>query len=63
MAAEGVAGRAHPVRAGQRGPLLPAGVPAAGRLGLVADEIAAGHCVALSRPAEPAELLERYRAG
>ncbi|WP_103349457.1 alpha/beta fold hydrolase [Amycolatopsis sp. CA-128772] len=36
---------------------------AAERLGLVADEIAAGHCVALSRPAELADLLERYRAG
>ncbi|MET8846891.1 alpha/beta hydrolase [Amycolatopsis sp. NPDC004625] len=36
---------------------------AAGRLGLVADEIAAGHCVALSRPGEPAALLESHRAG
>jgi pimeloyl-ACP methyl ester carboxylesterase len=30
------------------------------RLGIVADEIAAGHCVALSRPAELADLLDRY---
>ena len=32
---------------------------AAERLGIVADEIAAGHCVALSRPAELADLLEK----
>jgi hypothetical protein len=32
------------------------------RLGTVADEIAAGHCVALSRPAELANLLDRYAA-
>jgi ubiquinone/menaquinone biosynthesis C-methylase UbiE len=30
------------------------------RLGVVPDEIAAGHCVALSRPKELAELLESY---
>ena len=30
---------------------------AAERLGIVPDEIAAGHCVALSRPAELADLL------
>ncbi|RSM50703.1 alpha/beta hydrolase [Amycolatopsis balhimycina DSM 5908] len=34
---------------------------AAERLGLVPDEIAAGHCVALSRPTELADLLESYR--
>jgi pimeloyl-ACP methyl ester carboxylesterase len=33
---------------------------AAERLGVVPDEIAAGHCVALSRPRELAELLDRY---
>ena len=32
----------------------------ADRLGIVPDEIAAGHCVALSRPNELAALLERY---
>lgn len=32
------------------------------RLGIVADEIAAGHCVALSRPGELADLLDRYAA-
>lgn len=31
------------------------------RLGIVPDEIAAGHCVALSRPTELAELLDSYR--
>ena len=35
---------------------------AAERLGIVPDEIEAGHCVALSRPKELAELLERYAA-
>jgi pimeloyl-ACP methyl ester carboxylesterase len=30
------------------------------RLGIVADEIAAGHCVALSRPHDLAELLDGY---
>lgn len=30
------------------------------RLGIVPDEIAAGHCVALSRPRELAELLDGY---
>jgi hypothetical protein len=34
---------------------------AAERLGLVPDEIAASHCVALSCPAELADLLESYR--
>jgi len=33
---------------------------AAERLGVAADEIAAGHCVALSRPAALADLLESY---
>jgi pimeloyl-ACP methyl ester carboxylesterase len=32
------------------------------RLGITPDEIAAGHCVALSRPAELAALLVGYRA-
>jgi pimeloyl-ACP methyl ester carboxylesterase len=32
------------------------------RLNIVPDEIAAGHCVALSRPKELAELLEGYAA-
>jgi SAM-dependent methyltransferase len=32
----------------------------ADRLGVVPDEIAAGHCVALSHPQELADLLERY---
>jgi len=32
------------------------------RLDIVPDEIAAGHCVALSRPKELAEMLERYAA-
>jgi pimeloyl-ACP methyl ester carboxylesterase len=32
------------------------------RLGIVADEIAAGHCVALGHPAELASLLDRYAA-
>jgi pimeloyl-ACP methyl ester carboxylesterase len=32
----------------------------AGRLGVVPDEIAAGHCVALSRPRELADLLDGY---
>ena len=36
------------------------GLPAE-RLGIVPDEIAAGHCVALSRPTELADLLESYR--
>ena len=31
------------------------------RLGIVPDEIDAGHCVALSRPAELAALLDGYR--
>ncbi len=31
------------------------------RLGIEPDEIAAGHCVALSRPKELADLLESYR--
>ncbi len=35
---------------------------AAERLGIVPDEIAAGHCVALSRPAELADLLAGYAA-
>jgi len=35
---------------------------AADRLGIVPDEIAAGHCVALSRPAELADLLAGYAA-
>jgi hypothetical protein len=30
------------------------------RLGIVPDEIASGHCVALSRPAELAHLLHGY---
>ena len=30
------------------------------RLGITADEIAAGHCVALSRPQELADIFERY---
>ncbi|MCM6771961.1 alpha/beta hydrolase [Nocardia sp. CDC159] len=30
------------------------------RLGITPDEIAAGHCVALSRPAELADLFDRY---
>ncbi|MET8995597.1 alpha/beta fold hydrolase [Amycolatopsis sp. NPDC004169] len=34
---------------------------AAERLGVVPDELTAGHCVALSRPAELAGLLESYR--
>lgn len=33
------------------------------RLGVVADEIDGGHCVALSRPKELADRLEAYRAG
>jgi pimeloyl-ACP methyl ester carboxylesterase len=33
---------------------------AADRLGIVPDEIAAGHCVALSRPQELANMLESY---
>lgn len=33
---------------------------AAERLGIVPDEIAAGHCVALSHPTELADLLESY---
>ena len=33
------------------------------RLGITADEIAAGHCVALSRPRELADLLVGYAAG
>ncbi|MGH8822978.1 MAG: hypothetical protein ACRDVN_00670 [Jiangellaceae bacterium] len=32
------------------------------RLDIVPDEIAAGHCVALSRPRELAHLLEGYAA-
>ncbi len=32
------------------------------RLGIVPDEIDAGHCVALSRPKELAERLDAYRA-
>ncbi len=32
----------------------------ADRLGIVADEIEAGHCVALSRPHELANLLDGY---
>jgi pimeloyl-ACP methyl ester carboxylesterase len=34
----------------------------AGRLGIVPDEIAAGHCVALGRPAELAGMLAGYAA-
>jgi SAM-dependent methyltransferase len=33
------------------------------RLGVVPDEIAAGHCVALSHPKELADILEGYRTG
>jgi SAM-dependent methyltransferase len=33
------------------------------RLGIVPDEIAAGHCVALSRPRELADILEGYTKG
>ena len=33
------------------------------RLGIVPDEIPAGHCVALSRPKELADLLEGYLVG
>jgi pimeloyl-ACP methyl ester carboxylesterase len=32
------------------------------RLGIVPDEIAGGHCVALSRPVELADRLEAYLA-
>jgi hypothetical protein len=32
------------------------------RLGITPDEIAGGHCVALSHPKELAEILERYVA-
>jgi hypothetical protein len=32
------------------------------RLGIVPDEIASGHCVALSRPTEVAEILDGYAA-
>jgi hypothetical protein len=32
------------------------------RLGIVPDEIAASHCVALSRPRELTDILERYAA-
>ncbi|MGW5741823.1 alpha/beta fold hydrolase [Amycolatopsis sp. NPDC003861] len=35
---------------------------AAERLGIVPDEITAGHCAALSRPAELAALLESFRS-
>jgi pimeloyl-ACP methyl ester carboxylesterase len=35
---------------------------AAERLGITPDEIAAGHCVALSHPKELADILERYAA-
>jgi len=35
----------------------------ADRLGIVPDEIAAGHCVALSRPKELADLLAGYATG
>ena len=34
----------------------------ADRLHIVPDEIAASHCVALSRPKELADILERYAA-
>jgi hypothetical protein len=34
----------------------------AGRLGVVPDEIAAGHAVALSRPKELADLFASYSA-
>lgn len=33
------------------------------RLGIIPDEISAGHCVALSRPKELAELLVGYATG
>jgi len=33
------------------------------RLGIAPDEIAAGHCVALSRPKELAEILQSYATG
>jgi hypothetical protein len=33
---------------------------AAERLNIIPDEVAASHCVALSRPKELAEILERY---
>ncbi len=36
---------------------------AADRLGIIPDEIAAGHCVALSRPKELADLLRRHARG
>lgn len=36
---------------------------AAERLGIVPDEIAGSHCVALSRPAELAGILEGYTTG
>jgi hypothetical protein len=32
------------------------------RLGIVPDEIDSGHCVALSRPVELADVLESYLA-
>jgi hypothetical protein len=35
---------------------------AADRLGIVPDEIAAGHCVALSRPKDLAVMLDGYAA-
>ena len=33
------------------------------RLGITPDEIAAGHCVALSRPKELADILRRHARG
>jgi len=65
MAVGCVAERADEVRALQRGPLLPARLlsPAgAERLGIVPDEIAGGHCVALSRSKEVADMLAGYAA-
>ena len=63
MAAGRVAGRADQVRVVHRGPLLPAQFMhrlVADRLGITPDEIASGHCAALSRPKELVDMLAGY---
>ena len=63
MAAGRVAGRADQVRVVHRGPLRPAQFMhrlVADRLGITPDEIASGHCAALSRPKELVDMLAGY---
>ena len=61
LATRRVAERANEIRALHRGPLLPRPTSfavVAERLNITPDEIASGHCPALSRPQELSDLLE-----